>query len=103
MDLSNIWSSSTCSCRKGEYLASIMNHSAIICDEVIESYDKERKTIPRNFNEKKGICKKQNFYILLAFLLITIALMIAVKINCYLINIEQSKNIYYHFMLQITN
>ena len=103
MDLSNIWSSSTCSCEKGEYLASIMNHSAIICDEVIESYDKERKTIPRNFNERKGICKTQNFYILLAFLLITIALMIAVNINCYLINIEQGKNIYYHFMSQITN
>ena len=103
MDLSNIWSSSTCSCKKGEYLASIMNHSAIIYDKVIESYDKERKTIPRNFNEKKGICKTQNFYILLAFLLITIALMIAVNINCYLINIEQGKNIYYHFMSQITN
>ena len=85
MDLSNIWSSSTCSCEKGEYLASIMNHSAIICDEVIESYDKERKTIPRNFNEKKGICKTQNFYILLAFLLITIAFLIAISIYCYLI------------------
>ena len=33
-----------------------------------------------NFNEKKVTCKTQNFYILLAFLLITIALLIAVTI-----------------------
>ena len=38
-----------------------------------------------NFNEKKATCKVQNFYILLAFLLITIALLIAVSIYCYLI------------------
>ena len=29
-----------------------MDDSAIMCDEVIESYDEEIKTIPRNFNEK---------------------------------------------------
>ena len=35
---------------------------------------------------KKNItCRTQNFYILLAFLLITIALLIAVSIYCYLI------------------
>ena len=33
----------------------------------------------------KAIFKTQNFYILLAFLLITIALLIAVSIYCYLI------------------
>ena len=43
------------------------------------------KTIPTNFNEKKITCKMQNFYILLAFLLITIALLIAVNIYCDLI------------------
>ena len=32
------------------------------------------------FNEKKATCKIQNFYILLTFLLITIALLIAVSI-----------------------
>ena len=57
-----------------------MDDSAIICDEVIESYDKETKTIPTNFNEKKAICKSRNFYILLAFLLIFIALLIAFSI-----------------------
>ena len=61
-----------------------MDGSAITCDEVIESHDKETKTIPKYFNEKKAICKMQNFYILLAFSLITIALLIAVSIYCYL-------------------
>ena len=54
-----------------------MNDSAIVCDEVTELYDEETKSIPTNFNEKKATCKTQNFYILLAFLLITIALSIA--------------------------
>ena len=50
-----------------------MDDSAIICDEVMKSYDEEVKAISRNFNEKKVACKTQKFYILLAFLLITIA------------------------------
>ena len=29
-----------------------MDDSVITCDEVIESYDEEIKTIPTNFNEK---------------------------------------------------
>ena len=44
-----------------------------------------KQTIPTNFNEKKATCKMQNFYILVEFLLLTIALMIAVSIYCYLI------------------
>ena len=39
-----------------------MDDSAIMCDEVLESYDDET-----NFNEKKAM---QNVYILLAFSLI---------------------------------
>ena len=62
-----------------------MGDSVIMCDEVIESYEKETKAIPTNFNEKKAICKTQNFYILLAFLLITIVLLTAVSIHCYMI------------------
>ena len=50
-----------------------------------DSYKEETKTIPTNFNEKKAICEMQIVYILLAFLLITIALLIAVSIYCYLI------------------
>ena len=63
-----------------------------MCDEVIKSHNEDSevksydktKTIPTNFNEKKATCKIQNFYILLVFLLITIALLIAVNIYCYL-------------------
>ena len=54
--------------------------SVITCDEIIE----ETKTVATNFNEKNRTCKMQNFYILLAFLLITIGSLIAVSIYCYL-------------------
>ena len=76
-----------------------MDNSAIIYDEVIDadvyveaklyddakSNDEETKTAPTNFNEINITYKPQNFYVLLAFLLITIALLIAVNIYCYLI------------------
>ena len=78
-----IWNPTTCSGENEKYLASIMDDSAITCDEVIESYNKE--TIPISFREKKAIFKTQNFYILLAFLLITMVLLIAASIYCYLI------------------
>ena len=55
----------TCSCKNGKYLASMIDHSVITCDEIIESYNKERKKFPANFNEKKATCQTQNFYILL--------------------------------------
>ena len=34
-----------------------MDNSATACDEIIESYDEETKTIPTNFNGKKATCK----------------------------------------------
>ena len=40
-----------------------MNDLAIMCDEVIGSYNKETKTITTNFDEKKAVCKMQCFYI----------------------------------------
>ena len=55
-----------------------MDDSTIIYDEVIDLKG-------TNFNEKNITCKKQSFCILLAFLLITIALLIAVSIYCYLL------------------
>ena len=70
-----VWSPASCSCDNEKYLAGIMDDSAITCDEVKKSYDEDI-----NFNEKKAICKTQNSYILLAFLLNTIALLIAVSI-----------------------
>ena len=57
-----------------------MDDLAIRCDEIIESYHEET-----NFNEKMAVCKTQNFNISLASLLITIALLIAISIYCYLI------------------
>ena len=45
------------SCENGKYLTSIMDNSAITCDEVKASYNEETKTIPTNFNEKKATCK----------------------------------------------
>ena len=69
----------TCSCENGKYLASIIDDSVIICDEIIDavanSYDEETKKVTTNFNEKNIICETKRFYILLAFLLIAIALL----------------------------
>ena len=62
-----------------------MDDSAIICDEVIESYDEETKTISTNLKEKNATCKTQNLYMALAFSLITIALLIPASIYCYFI------------------
>ena len=69
-----------CSCKDGKCLASFIDDSVITCDEIIE----ETKTI-KQILIKKVDCQSQNFYFLLAFLLITIALLIAVSIYCYLI------------------
>ena len=75
----NVWNPATCTCENEKYLASIMDDSAIISDEVTDA-DDETKTISTNFNENKITGKTQNVYILLVFLLITKALLIAVSI-----------------------
>ena len=82
---------SACVCENGKYLLSIMNDSVIMCDEIIDVGE-------TNFNEKNVTCKTQNFYILLAFLLITITL-VAISICCYLIK-YWAKQKHYHFMAQ---
>ena len=82
------WNPVTCICENGKHLASIMDDLAIICDKFIDagvdakSNDEAKSNNETNFNEKKATCKTQNFYILLAFLFITIALLIAVSIYC---------------------
>ena len=58
-----------------------------MCNGIIESYDNKTKQIP-NFNEEKTTCKLQNLYILVAFIIISIALMIAFSIYCYLIKYQ---------------
>ena len=78
-----IWNPSTCIRENGKYLETIMDYSVITCDEFIASYEKKI-----NFNEKEAICKIQNFYIFLVFLLITIVSLIAVSIYCYLIKYQ---------------
>ena len=66
-------------------MENIMDDSRIICDQVIDPFNEEVKTIPTNFNEKEVTCKAQNFYSFLAFLLVAIALAIVftVCIYCY--------------------
>ena len=77
------WNPVTCNCKNGKYLASTTDDSAIMWDEVIESYDVEIKTVPTNFNEINIItCRTQNSCIWLAFLLITIELLTNVIIYC---------------------
>ena len=84
-----VWNRAICNCENRKYLASIMDDSTIICDEVMKSYDEEIKAIPTNFNEKKVTCKTQFFYILFASLLITITLLIVVSIYRYLIKYQK--------------
>ena len=96
-----IWNPVICTCENGKYLASIMDDSVIACYKIIESYDEETKAILTNFNEKKATRKTQNFYILLAILSITIALLIAVSIYCYLIKCRAKQK---HLLpLHVTN
>ena len=78
-----VWNPSTCNCENEKYLASVL--VKIIFDEIINTEE-------TNFNEKNTTCKAQSFYILLTVLLITITLLIAVSIYCYLIK-YQVKNL----------
>ena len=93
----------------------IQGNSMIICDKIKESYEEgvdaeawsndeakshdETNTIPTSFNEKKAVCKQQNVYILLAFLLFTIVLLIAADIYSYLIKYQarQKHLLPFHF------
>ena len=64
-------------------MENIQQYSVVTCDEIIDAEaklnDKETKTIPKNI-----ICETKSFYTLFAFLLITIALLVAVSIYYYL-------------------
>ena len=71
-----------------------------MCDEIIEE---ETKTVLTNFDEKEVVCKTRKFYILLAFLLITILLLIAVSIYCYLIKYKSKQKHLLPYKSQITN
>ena len=78
-----VWNPDTCNCENGKYLACIIDK--IICDEIIDLKE-------TNFNEKNITCETQSFDILLTSLLITITLLTAVSIYCYLTK-YQAKNL----------
>ena len=73
----------TCNCENGKYLASIMDDSTIIFDEVRESYDEEIKTVPINFNKKSNLQNTKFQYFTCLF--INYHCIIAVSIYYYLI------------------
>ena len=88
----------TCYCENGKYLASIMDDSAIMRDEITDTEAKSNKEETKtNFNGNNANCKMQNFYILLAFLLISIGLLIAVSIYCYLIKYRPKQLLPFHY------
>ena len=74
----------------------------IRCDEILDadaeakSYNEKTKTALKNI-----ICETKSFYILLAFLLITTALMIAVSIYSYLIKYKAKQK--YLLPFYVTN
>ena len=89
-----IWNPVTCNCENGKYLASVIGDSVIMCDDIIE----ETKTVTTSFNEKNAIYKTKDFYILLAFFLITITLLIVVSIYFYLIKYQRKHLLPFHGM-----
>ena len=85
-----IWNLATCSCENVRYTERTVEVSVITCDKDIGTTKSITKTIPtksapENFNEKTLIGKIKNSYILLAFLLITVKLLIAFTIYCCII------------------
>ena len=70
----HIWNPATCTCENDKYSGSIIDNSVITCDRIIEA----TKTVPTKSTST-------DIYILLVIWLITIALLIAVSISCYLI------------------
>ena len=98
-----VWNPDACNFEKGKCLAGIVDDSAFTCDEAVESYYEKAKTIPTDINKKKATFKCKNLYILLAFLLMTIALLIDVSVYCCLIKYQAKQNIHYHFNIKIMN
>ena len=83
-----------------------MDNSVITCDEIINaeamSCNEETKRVKKSLMKKiQKICKTQNFYTLLAFLLIITALLIAVSIYSYLIKYRAKKK--YLISFHVTN
>ena len=68
-----------CSCQYVKYLETIINDLVVAYDEIIDPLRPEpTKTMQTIFKRRRGTCKMKNFYILLAFSLINILLLITV-------------------------
>ena len=91
-----VWNSATCNCENGKCVTSILNDSVITSDEVINSYDEEIKTIPKNFNQKKITFKTQSFYVSVVFLLIAMTLLMSVRIYHYLMKYWRKHLLLFH-------
>ena len=65
-----------------------MCHEIIDKDPEAKSNNEGTKIVSKHFDEKNITCKTQNFYILFPFLLITITLLIAASIYCYLMKYQ---------------
>ena len=69
---SYFWNPATYSCKNGEYAGSIIGGSVVIWDKIIDTTNStSTKTVLAKFT-------LTNFYILLSFILITIAILIAI-------------------------
>ena len=64
-----IWNPATCSCENEKYLASIMDNSAITCDEIIESYDEEKKNQQILMKRRQPVKPKISIFCLFCWLL----------------------------------
>ena len=90
------WNPSKCCFENGKYLASTMDDSVILHDELIGSYDKETKTVPTNFDEKKVICKTEKFlYFARIFINYYSIIVIFQQLMLFARILSKKKNIYY--------
>ena len=62
------WNPATCSCENGKYLASIIDDSVIMCDEIIESYGEETKIAPTNFIKKCNLWNEKILHFIYLFI-----------------------------------
>ena len=92
-----IWNHNTCICENWKYLASIINDSVITCYEIIEG------TVTADFKRKKRNLWNAKFYVIVVFLLITIALLIVVNIYCYLRKYRAKTKTFITISQQTTN
>ena len=84
-----IWNPEICNYDNGKYVGSFIGDSV-----AIKKSKEETKPLSAKGNSTKAAirkCTSTNFYILLAFLLITIELLIAASIYCYLITYQAKK------------